>query len=70
LVYGDYLWKYPSFFGHQTKFVSQLTGYLGVGGGIYSWNSSSRYNDRPWGWRDNNNSGVGIYGRVPFGVEW
>ena len=70
LVYGDYQWKFSGKFGHRNKFFSQTTPYIGVGGGIYSWNSYSRYGDRPWGWRTNESSGIGLYGRVPFGAEW
>jgi hypothetical protein len=69
LIYGDYLWEYPDGFGHSSKFVSQLVPYIGVGGGLFSWNPND-YADRPWGWRGYNNSGVGLYARVPFGVEW
>jgi len=61
LLYGDYLWEYPDGFGHSSKFVSELVPYVGVGGGVFSWNPN---------WRAYNNSGVGLYGRLPLGVEW
>lgn len=70
LVYSDYQWKFPGRFGNKNKFFSQTTPYIGVGGGIYSWNSYARYGDRPWGWNTNDSSGVGLYGRVPLGAEW
>ncbi len=70
LIYGDYHWKLPGRSGNRNKFFSQTTPYFGIGGGIYSWSASSRYDDRPWGWRTNNSSGAGLYGRVPFGAEW
>jgi hypothetical protein len=70
LVYGDYLWNFPGRLGHENKFISDLVPYFGFGGGLYSWSSGTRYSDRPWGWRTNDSSGMGLYGRIPLGVEW
>ncbi len=65
LLYADHLWHRPGLFGNSTHFVSQLSPYMGLGGGIYFWSDHRR----PPGWRDTT-GGVGVYARVPFGLEW
>lgn len=66
LVYGDYLWHSPGLFGRSNRFVSQLNPYMGIGAGFYIWSDR----ERPPGWRDERGTGVGLYARVPFGIEW
>jgi hypothetical protein len=68
LVYGDYLWHYPGYFGHSSKFISELNAYLGLGAGLFSW-GSGYYGDRPYGWRTYSGD-TGFYVRVPLGAEW
>ncbi|MDZ4676066.1 MAG: hypothetical protein SGI74_01035 [Oligoflexia bacterium] len=69
LIYGDYLWHFPRAFKENSKFISQLMPYVGVGLGFYSWSSGYYYKDRPSRWRDSSTD-LGVYARVPFGIEW
>ena len=68
LIYGDYLWHFIQGFGARSKFSANLNPYVGVGAGIYAWNSGP-YRDRPGRFRDYD-VGTGVYVRVPFGAEW
>jgi hypothetical protein len=69
LIYGDYLWHYPGVFGRTSEFTRSLTGYIGVGGGLFSWSNDVRYTDRPRGWTTYS-GGTGLYARIPLGAEW
>jgi hypothetical protein len=68
LVYGDYHWYWPGLFGGKTKFSTQLLPYMGVGGGFVSW--PDRRDCGKWNCDRNGSGGMGIFARVPFGVEW
>ncbi len=60
LLFGDYLFSFPGAFGSKTRFVSQLSPYIGIGGTMFFGN-----NVRP---RSNSSFGLGI--RIPLGLEW
>lgn len=69
-LYGDYLWQFPGGFGHSSRFVSQLSPYVGVGLVL------AFANGKDW-WRDGKNRffgtsrdsfGIGV--RIPLGIEW
>lgn len=68
LVYGDYLLHRTGLFG-ANEFTRELNSYYGLGLGIYSWDRNYYYEDRPAGWRRKEGD-LGVYVRVPFGVEW
>ena len=67
--YGDYLWHFPGKFGKKTQFVAELNPYIGAGGGLFTWNNRTYFNNRSYG-STVNNSGTGFYGRMPLGIEW
>lgn len=67
-LYGDYHWYFDRAFGNRNKFVSQLTPYVGVGGGITFW--SERRECGRWSCGSTGDSGTAIFARVPLGVEW
>ena len=68
LVYGDYLLHRTGVFG-ANELTRELNAYFGLGLGIYSWDRNYYYQDRPAGWRRKEGD-VGVYARIPFGVEW
>jgi hypothetical protein len=68
LVYGDYLLHSTGLFG-SNHLSNRLTTYIGIGLGIYSWDRNYYYEDRPAGWRRKEGD-VGVYARIPLGVEW
>lgn len=68
LVYGDYLLHSTNLFGN-TELSNRLSSYIGIGLGIYSWDRDYYYEDRPAGWRRKDGD-VGVYARIPLGLEW
>jgi hypothetical protein len=68
LIYGDYHWYFSGLYGRRNKFVSQLTPYIGVGGGLGFW--SGRANCNKWSCYNNNESGSALVIRIPLGTEW
>ncbi len=68
MLYGDYHWYWPEIFGHKNRFVSQLSLYVGVGGGLTFW--SERRDCSKWVCERTGESGTAIFARVPVGVEW
>jgi hypothetical protein len=68
LIYGDYLLHTTGLLG-SNELSNRLSTYIGIGLGIYSWNRNYYYEDRPAGWRRKEGD-VGIYARIPLGIEW
>jgi len=68
MFYGDYLFHFNSVFGKSSRFVSQLSPYVGVGG-IAVLSTMDRY-----GWERRyfrtHRSTVALGARIPVGVEW
>jgi hypothetical protein len=69
LVYGDFLLHSVGLFGAGSEISNRLSTYIGLGLGIYSWDRDYYYEDRPVGWRRKDGD-VGLYARIPFGLEW
>jgi hypothetical protein len=67
LFYGDYLRHFPGGFGHQSRFVSELVPYVGIGAVLALDTDSSRRNDKYFA-DANDDWGLGV--RIPLGVEW
>ena len=67
LVYADYLYHFPSAFGHSTPFVSQLIPYIGIGGVLFISTDNARTSK--FYYADNRDK-VGLGVRVPLGIEW
>lgn len=68
-MYGDYHWTMKGLFGNRTRFVSQLTPYIGAGGGIVTWNEYRGCGGK-WSCPENRTTGSLFLARVPVGVEW
>lgn len=68
MVFADFHWNFPGIFGSSSKFLSQLTGYVGLGGGLSAW--SRTYYCNRWVCDSTRDSGTAIFVRSPFGVEW
>lgn len=68
LVYGDYLLHSSGVLGNN-ELSNRLSTYIGIGLGIYSWDRNYYYEDRPSGWRRKEGD-VGVYARIPLGIEW
>ena len=67
LVYGDYLYHFPGAFGHENKFVAELSPYVGVGG-LIAFATRTRYdNDHYIG---TSTGSLGLALRVPLGIAW
>jgi len=67
LLYADYLYHFHKAFGGSSRFVSQLSPYVGVGGvGVIT--NSSRSDDEGFYGRNSGAFGLGI--RIPLGIEW
>lgn len=69
LLYGDYLLHSTNLFGTHSELSNRLTTYIGIGLGVYSWDRHYYYEDRPAGWRRKDGD-VGVYARIPLGIEW
>ena len=67
LVYGDYLYHFPSAFGKRDKFASELVPYVGVGG-ILAFTIKERSDE--YRYFGKNSGSVGLGTRVPLGIEW
>ncbi len=61
----DQLWHFPGYFGKKSDFASELSPYLGAGGGLYTWSDSQ--GPSPWKKRRNTTS---VHARFPVGAEW
>lgn len=62
-IYGDYLWHFPRAFSTARHPISEIIPYIGVGGDLHVAN-------HPPPNPDNNHPNVGVFGRIPFGLEW
>jgi len=62
LIYGDYHWLFPGFFGNSSEFVGAMTAY--VGGGLVLSTSENRTGVA------GSTTGFGVGVRVPFGASW
>ncbi len=67
LIYGDYLYHFVDAFGKGSRFASQLTPYVGVGGIVVVTNSTRSDDDKFFG-KNSGAFGVGV--RIPVGLEW
>jgi hypothetical protein len=71
LIYGDYLYHFPSAFrGAREPFFQQLTPYIGGGGALFFDTASRRVGDRDAKYftKDGDSFGLGI--RFVAGLEW
>jgi hypothetical protein len=68
MLYGDYHWNWAGAFGHRSRFVSQLTPYVGIGAGLVFW--GERRDCGRWACDAYKDSGTAIFARVPLGIEW
>ena len=67
VLWGDYLFQYPGFFGNANKFARRLTPYVGVGPLI----ALGTKNDHDKGdFFDERDDDFALGLRVPFGMEW
>src|SRR5262245_22531971 len=63
MIYGDYHWYWLGLFGHKNKFVSELSLYVGIGGGLTFW--SERRDCTRWVCERTGESGTAVFARVP-----
>lgn len=66
-VLGDYLYHFHGAFGSSSRFLTELTPYLGLGGTFFVDTSANR-TDTKFFTNSGNSAGLGI--RIPFGLEW
>jgi len=62
-IFGDYLWHWPRAFSGTRDPGPEFVPYIGVGGEFHVANGAPPVTD-------NNHPTVGIYARIPFGMEW
>ncbi len=68
LVYADYLYHFPSAFGHSSEFVSRLIPYVGIGGELLIQTENTGNKSRAYFKSDQGSAGFAL--RIPLGIEW
>lgn len=68
LIFSDYLFHFPGTFGSSSRFVTELTPYVGIGGVLAFANDRRLDRDRHFFGRERDTLGLGV--RVPVGIEW
>lgn len=68
LLYADYLYHFPSAFGHSSAFVSQLNPYVGLGAELMIQSQDTGTKNRTYFRSDQGSAGFAI--RIPLGIEW
>lgn len=68
LIFSDYLFHFPGAFGRSSKFVTELTPYVGIGGVLAFANDRHAHHDRHLYGHERDSLGLGV--RVPVGIEW
>jgi hypothetical protein len=68
-IYSDYLYHFRGAFGSQTRFVSELTPYVGGGLALFIGGTPTTPNsNRLYFGTSSGSAGFGI--RIPLGIEW
>ena len=67
LIYSDYLYHFHGAFGRSSRFATELTPYVGIGGVLFIESSSTTSNRAYFKPSDGS---VGLAMRIPLGMEW